>query len=135
MVFRTLEKDGHFREYYNSLTGEPTDLTDYIWTSMPAIMLVDVILGIRPTADGVQIMPALPAGWEETSITGLRIRDHRVSVIVRRDPLAVQTIANVNGITCPVIGRRGVLIAWDAMPDKCTIEIVQRPVISGLGSR
>ncbi len=135
MVFRTLETDGHFREYFNSLTGEPTDLTDYIWTSMPAIMLVDVILGIRPTADGVQIMPALPAGWEETSITDLRIRDHRLSVTVRRDSATPQTTARMNGTSRAVVGQRGVRIAWDALPDKCTIEIVQPTAISAAASR
>lgn len=125
MVFRTLEVDGHFREYYNSLTGEPADLTDYIWTSMPAIMLVDVILGVRPTAEGVEIMPALPAGWPEARIADLQMRDHRLSVRVRRDSLASETTASVDGAARPVIAERGILLRWDEMPRRCTVEIVQ----------
>jgi hypothetical protein len=129
MVFKTLEKDGHFREYYNSLTGEPTDLTDYIWTSIPAIMIVDVILGIRPTAEGLEVLPALPVGWPEARIDDLRVRGHRVSLVVKRDPSARQTEVLVDGTSRPVVARRGVLVRWDEMPDRCTIKIVQPPLV------
>ncbi len=125
MVFSTLEKDGHFREYYNSLTGAPTDLTDYIWTSVPAIMLVDVILGIRPTAEGVEIMPALPEGWPNAAIEHLRLRDRRLSVKVRRDPNATSTTATLNGRTWPVMHNRGVRVPWHDLPAVADVEILQ----------
>lgn len=85
MVFDTLERTGHFREFYNSLNGEPSDLTDYIWTAMPAIMIVETFLGIRPTADVLEIRPALPAGWRRAAIDNLRVRGKLVSVRVTRD--------------------------------------------------
>ncbi|HPD31656.1 MAG TPA: trehalase family glycosidase [Phycisphaerae bacterium] len=125
MVFQSLEKDGHFREYYNSLTGEPADLTDYIWTSIPAIMIVDVILGIRPTAEGVEIMPALPESWPDAAIDSLRLRASRLSVSVRRDTAGQHTRAALNGRALPVREGRGILVQWSDLPADARIEITQ----------
>ncbi len=125
MVFDTLERTGHFREFYNSLTGEPSDLTDYIWTSMPAIMAVEVFLGIRPTAEGIEILPALPNGWDDIAIENLRCRRTRLCVRVRRDANATFATATVNGQPRETHNGRGILIPWAEAPSKCRIEIVQ----------
>lgn len=125
MVFKTLEETGHFREFYNSITGAPTDLTDYIWTCMPAIMIVDVLFGIRPTATGLQILPALPDGWRSAQIENLRVRDATVRVSIQRDPEVERTRARVNGAPPPVTGRRGVMIPWQALDATTTVEIIQ----------
>lgn len=125
MVFQTLGRDGHFREYCNSLTGGPADLTDYIWTSMPAIMLVDVILGIRPTAAGLEVLPALPEAWPHAKIEFLRLRGGRLSVSVRRDTTAQHTAASLNGRALPIRQGRGTLIQWSDLPADARIEITQ----------
>ena len=133
MVADTLGKTGHFREFYNTLTGEPSDLTDYIWTSITATMIVDVIFGIRPTAEGIEVLPALPEGeaWSSLAIENLRIRGTRLSVHVRRAGSATNTTATLNGQPCAVHAGRGVLIPWEALPPSCEIRIRQPSVIIG----
>lgn len=84
MVYDSLERTGHFREFYNTFTGAPSDLTDYIWTSLPAAMVVDIFFGVRPTAQGVEIDPALPAQWPRIAMRHLQIRDQRCDVAVQR---------------------------------------------------
>lgn len=125
MVFDTLEKTGHFREYFNSLTGAPCDLTDYIWTSMPAAMILDVFFGVRPTAGGLEVLPAWPAGWPAMKLDNLHVRDSRISLRVRRDAAAQSTTVHLNGQSRSAIHDRGILIAWNDLPSQCAIEIVQ----------
>ncbi len=125
MVFDTLEKSGHFREFYNSLTGAPSDLTDYIWTSMPAIMAIEVFFGVRPTAEGVEVLPALPAGWATIRIDNLHVRGTRLSIVVDRDPQANATAATVNEAPWPVREDRGVFIKWSELPAEAVVRITQ----------
>jgi glycogen debranching enzyme len=127
MVFRTLEQSGHFREFYNTFTGEPTDLTDYIWASIPAAIAVDVFFGLRPTAEGLEILPALPKGWEQAAIKNLHVRNLRLAVHVRRDPAAKQTTVRVNGATRPAQENRGLTIPWPDLPPECRIGITHPP--------
>ncbi len=123
MVFRTLEQTGHFREFYNSLTGEPSDLTDYIWTSMPAIMMVETFFGLRPTGDGLEILPALPAGWNEIRMENLHIRHSVISLHVRRAVSADEVAAIVNGRPVPMLAGRGVAIRWTDLADHASVQI------------
>lgn len=125
MVFDTLERTSHFREYYNSLTGAPAGLTDYIWTSMPAIMVIDVFFGIRPTAEGLEILPALPEGWPSIELSNLRIRHTTISLTIRRDPETTTTHATLNGRPLPTYARRGVFVKWRDLPRTCDIHITQ----------
>ena len=125
MVFDELERYGHFREYFNSITGEGVSLTDYIWTAMPAHFIVNVFFGIEPTPDGLAILPALPDGWNEIAINGLQVRGKRVSVSVRIDAHAGQTVARINGRSAEVLHNRGVLIPWEDLSDGLSVEIVQ----------
>jgi glycogen debranching enzyme len=110
MVFDTLANTGHFREFYNSRTGAPSDLTDYVWTSMPAIMIVETFFGIRPTADGIDIRPTLPEGWNEIGIRNLHVRGRIMSLTVRRegDLLAIE----LNGRRLAPADASGVKIPW-----------------------
>ncbi len=124
MVSHTLEDTGHFREFYSSLTGEPTDLTDYIWTCLPAAMVVDTFLGIRPTAEGLEVMPALPAGWQEISIRNLHVRDRRVSVSVRRVQ-GGDTSVKLDGMPVAVHQGRGAIIPWSQVTPEVKIAIHQ----------
>jgi len=125
MAFDTLNKTGHLREYYNSLTGAPTDLTDYIWASMPGIMITDAIFGVRPTARGLEVLPALPAGWSSIAMENLQVRISRLSVHVRRDAKSTHTTVMVNGSPKPTLQGRGVFIPWDRLPTQCIVDIVQ----------
>ncbi|KPJ64550.1 hypothetical protein AMK68_01360 [candidate division KD3-62 bacterium DG_56] len=125
MVFDTIDKISHFREYFNSITGEGVGLYDYIWTAMPAIFITQIFFGIEPTAVGLRVMPALPEGWDDISIGSLKVRGRRVSVRVTRDPKATETRAKVNGRTWPVEGGRGVFVPWDKIGRRVSVDIVQ----------
>ncbi len=127
MVFKTLEDSGHFREFYNSLTGEPSDLTDYIWTSIPAAMAVEVFFGIHPTTAGLEVRPAMPQGWPEMAIHNLRIRGSTLSLTIRRDREARQRTVTVNGHLRDTDARGGVFLGWRDLPPACTISILQPP--------
>ncbi len=125
MVFDELEKYGHFREYFNSIEGNGVDLIDYIWTAMPAHFIVNVFFGVEPTADGLSIMPSLPADWTEISIERLQVRGKRVSVRVTLDDSVVKTQALINGQPARVTGNRGVFIPWSELADGMVVEITQ----------
>jgi glycogen debranching enzyme len=125
MVFDTIDKISHFREYFNTETGEGVDLYDYIWAAMPGIFITQILLGIEPTADGLRVMPALPEGWGEISIRSLKVRGRRVSVHVTRDPKATETRAKVSGRSWPAEDGRGVFVPWDQMGRRISVEIVQ----------
>lgn len=133
MVFDLLQKTGHFREYYNSLTGEPAGgcLYDYIWSCLPAAFLVNVIFGIEPRRDGIEIMPALPEGWDHISIEGLNIRGKRISLTVRRSPDLKIAKVTLNGKGIRQIGNRGAFIPWERLEDENLIEIRQPLKIKG----
>jgi len=124
MVFGELVRSGHFREYFNSETGEGVDLIDYIWTAMPAYFLVNICLGIDPRREHLAVLPALPTGWGEAEISDRHIRGKRVSVRVRRDTGASEACALINGKHLEMVEGRGVLLHWDEVPDECRIEIV-----------
>jgi len=125
MVFRTLEKTGHFREYYDSLSGEPVGLYDYIWSSIPAAMMVRAFLGIEPTAEGLLIMPELPSGWSEAAISELAVRGGRLSLEVRRTDEVRETECQVNGQARAMTGGRGVLIPWVEVTGELKVRIIQ----------
>lgn len=125
MVFDELEKFGHFREYFNSLTGEGVDLIDYIWTAMPAYFIVNIFLGLEPNIEHLEVMPALPEGWSQASIENIRVRGRRISVSVQRDDKIQLTQAKVSGKPVDVVGNRGVRIPWPDFIDGAYIEIVQ----------
>ena len=125
MVFEVLEREGHFREYFDSVTGEGVDLIDYIWTAMPAHFIVSVFFGIEPGREGVAIAPALPDGWNRIDIENLHLRGRRVAVSVRVDPGAVGTRATVDGAPAPIVEGRGVFVPWAALSDGIRVEIVQ----------
>jgi len=116
MVFRTLERTGHFREFYNTLTGEPSDLTDYIWTSMPAIMIVETFFGIRPTPQGLEIRPSLPQGWDEIRIRNLRIRGASLSLSVRRHTQGLEL--DWNGHSHTLLPGASLQISWSQLQTK-----------------
>lgn len=111
MIFETLEGTGHFREFYNSLTGEPSDLTDYIWTAMPAVMIVETIFGIRPTTQGLEVRPALPVGWDHIRIDNLHVRDTTVSIQIDRDASG-RPSAKINGVSPPRPEEGRYLVPW-----------------------
>ncbi len=128
MVFtRNLEADGHFREYYNPLTGKGARgcLYDYIWASIPAAMVVEAFAGVRPRADGLEVMPALPRDWDHLRLEGLIVRGRRVSVQVTRRDAARRAVAAVNGRSVPVYCGRGVFIPWAQLRDGTRVDIVQ----------
>lgn len=125
MVFKTLESSGHFREFYNSLTGEPSDLTDYIWASMPAIMATEIFFGVRPTGEGLEVLPTLPAGWREIAVENLHLRGSTLSIRIRRDSGVRRTTAIVNNEATPLYKNRGLLLRWNELPATCAIEITQ----------
>lgn len=129
MVFDVLEREGHFREYFNSVEGNGTDLIDYVWTGMPAHFIVGILLGIEPKADCLEILPALPEGWNEAKIEGLLVRGKRISVSIRRDLQASAAMAAVNGEWAEVADGRGIRLPWDRLDDGLVIEIVQPPAI------
>lgn len=125
MVFDELEKYGHFREYFNSVEGNGVDLIDYIWTAMPAHFIVNVFFGIEPRADGLSILPSLPADWDEIAIERIHVRRKKVSVRVRLDDSVVKTQATVSGEPARVMANRGVLIPWCEVADGTSVEITQ----------
>ncbi|MBC7288842.1 MAG: hypothetical protein H5T86_12570, partial [Armatimonadetes bacterium] len=128
MVFtHNLEADGHFREYYNPLTGKGAAgcLYDYVWACVPAIMALETFAGVRPCREGLEVLPALPRDWDRVSVEGLKVRGKSVSVTVvrRRDVHQVQV--SVNERSAPVCKGRGVLIPWSELADGTTIRIIQ----------
>lgn len=125
MVFNTLEKTGHFREFYNSLTGEPSDLTDYIWSSIPAIMIVETVFGIHPTASGLETHPRLPAKWNDVRIDNLHLRGSVMSLTLSRSP-SNEANALLNGTPCPLRSDGTLFIRWDDLPQRCNFEMVHR---------
>lgn len=125
MVFEELERYGHFREYFNSMSGAGVDLIDYIWTAMPAHFIAAVFLGIEPAPEGLRVLPALPEGWPGAAIEDLRVRGMRVSVSVGIDPDARETAAWVDGQPVEVAENRGITLAWDQLHDATRIEIIQ----------
>ena len=125
MVFDVLEKEGHFREYFNSVEGSGTDLIDYVWTAMPAYFIVGTLFGIEPRADHLEVLPALPKDWPEISIEALSVRGKRISVRVARNARASATVATFKGEPFEVADNRGVRIPWDRIEDGDRIEIVQ----------
>jgi len=133
MVFDELERYGHFREYFNSVTGAGAGLADYIWTAMPAHFIVNVFLGIQPCPAGLSILPALPDGWDRTAAENVRVRSKRVSVAVRMNPESDQTAAWIDGRPAKVVANRGVFIPWDGLADGTTVEIVQAGSSSSRG--
>jgi putative isomerase len=135
MAFHTLEKTGHFREFYNSLTGEPSDLTDYIWSSMPAIMIVETLFGIRPAKPGLQIHPRLPAEWDDIRIDNLHVRAARISLHVKRNASRGTSRVIVNGAPRFVEDDGSLLLPWAELPARCDIEILQGPEQSDAESR
>lgn len=124
MVFDSLERHGHFYEYYNSITGERAGLTDYIWTSLPAAMLIETVFGIRPTQAGLEILPALPQGWDRVAIENLHVRDSVIALRVEREASLAGPQVTVEGRAMPLYCGRGVLIPWSELPQACTIDIV-----------
>ncbi len=125
MVFDGLRRSGHFREYFDSETGEGVDLIDYIWTGMPAFFVTGVLLGVEPQAEGLLVMPALPHGWDEAAISRLRVRGRSVSLRVRRAPGDERTRVLLDGREMNPVAGRGVLVPWDALEDGAEMEIVQ----------
>lgn len=125
MVFDALERTGHFREFYNSLTGEPSDLTDYIWTAMPAIMVVETFFGLRPTAVGLEVAPALPAGWNDIRIDNLHVRDAVISLRVRRDDSVINTLLLVDGKRVTLPQARPACIPWGDLAGQCRMEWIE----------
>ncbi|MDH7602932.1 MAG: glycosyl hydrolase family 65 protein, partial [Armatimonadota bacterium] len=125
MVFDELERYGHFREYFNSITGSGAGLADYIWTGMPAYFIISVLLGIEPAPSGVLILPALPDEWSSASIENLRIRGRRLSVRVTVEDNLQETIAKIDGKPVSTLSRRGVMIPWDVFTDGLCVEILQ----------
>lgn len=124
MVFDELEKYGHFREYFNSIEGNGTDLVDYIWTAMPAHFVVNVFLGIEPKVRHLEVLPALPERWQSLELNDLRVRGRRLSVSVKLDDID-KTQAFINGEPANIAENRGVLVPWDNLKDGTCIEIVQ----------
>ena len=92
---------------------------------MPAHFIVNVFLGIEPRSDGLAIHPALPDGWNEIAIDGLRVRGKRVSVSVRVAGQSNQTTARIDGGAAEVMRDCGVLIPWTDLSDGLRVEIVQ----------
>lgn len=125
MVFDELERFGHFREYFNSETGEGVDLVDYVWTGMPAWFVTGVFFGIEPRMEGLEIMPSLPKDWSEIELQRLAVRGKHVSLYIRRDPGNTDTNVLINGSTAEPWEGRGVLIPWDELADDTEIEISQ----------
>ncbi|RKY05455.1 hypothetical protein DRP77_00880 [Candidatus Poribacteria bacterium] len=127
MVFDVLQKTGHFREYYNSVTGEPASgsLYDYIWSCLPAAFIVNVFFGVEPRREGLEIRPALPEGWERISIENLIVRGKRISLTVERSDRVRITRVTLNGQGVRQVGNRGAFIPWDRLRDENRIEIVQ----------
>ncbi|MGQ9580941.1 MAG: MGH1-like glycoside hydrolase domain-containing protein [Armatimonadota bacterium] len=129
MVFDELERHGHFREYFNSVTGSGTGLVDYIWTSIPAYFIVGVFLGIEPVPAGIRIIPALPQGWNNLEVRNLHVREkHLIVKIAVREGLN-ETISTVNGQPVEAFRSRGVFIPWTTPTNELRIEITQPPVI------
>jgi hypothetical protein len=120
MVFQTLEKTAHFREYYNTMTGDPAGLTDYIWSAMPAAMIVEILFGIRPTSEGVSILPALPPGWDEMAIDNVSVRGKKLTVSVRR---AKTTSVKFNGHAAEIAENRGLFVPWKDLDDTNSVYI------------
>ncbi|MEI6916291.1 MAG: trehalase family glycosidase, partial [Armatimonadota bacterium] len=125
MVFDELEKSGHFREYFNSIDGSGVDLVDYVWTAMPAHFILHVFFGIEPTAEGLEILPALPIDWANIEIKNLSIRGKRISLCVSKHSDVRETYAVINGNTKDPFKGRGVLIPWDELKDEAQIRIIQ----------
>ena len=125
MVFDELDRFGHFREYFNSVEGNGTDLIDYNWTGIVAYFLIAFLFGIEPNEKGLEIKPALPDGWDRAEITGLCIRGKKVSVYIQREPTASDTAVIVNSHSEDPLEGRGVLIPWEELVDGTRVEIQQ----------
>ena len=103
-----LDLTGHFREYYDTNTGKGAAgcLYDYIWACLPAAMITQIFFGIKPKADGLEVMPALPQDWDDISISKLNIRGVEVSLKVTRSKRRKNTSVTVNGSSVKAVQNR-----------------------------
>jgi len=124
MVFDVLEKESHFREYYNSVDGSGVGLFDYIWSCMPGAMVTQVFFGIEPTREGLLVMPALPQGWTEISIDNVHVRGKNVGVTVRLDEAAEEAAVTLNGKTLEPRDGRGAFVRWKKLPKRASFQII-----------
>lgn len=109
-------RTAHFNEFFDPFTGEGLGLYEYIWACLPEAMLRDAVLGIRPTREGLEVLPALPPTWSTAEIQRLRVRDHVVSVAVRRAPEQAGTQVTVNGAPWSDVAlQRGVVLSWETL--------------------
>ncbi len=125
MVFSNLEQSSHFREYYNSITGERTGHVDYIWTVVPAAMVTDIFLGVRPTAEGLEILPSLPKDWDKIAVENLHVRDSVIALQVQRSTEVKSTQVTVNQKSWDIYKQRGAFVLWDELPSQAIINITQ----------
>jgi glycogen debranching enzyme len=133
MSFNEFKARSHLREYFDSATGAGLSLNDYIWAALPGYFIVESFYGVRPTREGIEIMPSLPADWRLITLQDLRIRGIPVALSVSRDPGADTATAQVNGQPWTEIrGNRGILIPWETLtdlPDGLTVSVTQPPDI------
>ncbi|WP_020016370.1 hypothetical protein [Promicromonospora sukumoe] len=80
-----------FFEIYDATTGAVDGgyQTGHVWDSQPEQtwsataylrMIHDGVFGLRPTPDGLDLAPVLPAGWGDATLSGLRYRDADLTV-------------------------------------------------------
>ena len=116
-------RTGSYYEIYDAATGAVGGgyQTGRVWDSEPEQtwsasaflrMIHDGVFGLRPAPDGLGLAPALPEGWGDATLSGLRYRDAELTVRLRgsgdrvgafaldgtpRDPGAVRVPADLTG--------------------------------------
>lgn len=123
-------RTGHFNEFYHPFTGEGLGLYEYIWACVSEALARDVLLGIRPAREGLEVLPALPDGWNRAAVRRLRVREFVADVVVVRSATAQETLATVNGQPwTPIVDGRGLVVPWSHLASaeggSITITVVQ----------
>jgi hypothetical protein len=94
--FDDTQREGGYRAYYGkdpsrgSLQGGGTAGglgldREFVESVMATQVMLDGLLGFRPTVDGFAISPQLPKDWPELTITRIHLRDQVLDITATRD--------------------------------------------------
>ena len=76
-------------------------------------MATEIFLGVRPTAEGLEVLPTLPAGWREIAVANLHVRGSTLSIRIRRDSGVRTTTAIVNDEARALAEKGGITFVQD----------------------
>lgn len=100
--YARVKEAGGFRAYYNdpskgTLQGGGTAGAlgldnEFVENVRAPYAVIEGIIGYRPTADGLEILPRLPAIWPSAKVTGLAFRDQTLEVDLLPNQITLRAV-------------------------------------------